>query len=223
MNTLEKIRKIGYNIALENEIFVNYKIEDSNIAYETIDDFIERIKNDFFKFQTLESFDPISYNLFGRAFMYVYGKGAEFAFFSRLGNQIPTISYNFDKAMHGICGENLPDHFLFNINRKSSTMLEMYAQMFNETRGAQEKMTYEGIGFCDCISTILIGAFICGNELGLKVNINDEARKLIYIQEKDSPYDYNSYNQTYKVEDFKIINYSIRNINDNSADDREKQ
>jgi len=214
MNTLEKIRQIGTDKAFENGIFGGQKIEEINVPNGLIDDFVERLKDDLFEFQTLEQFDPTSFNLFGRAFMYVYGKGVEFAFFSRIGNKISTISYDFDKAMQGICGEKLSDHFRFHINRKSSAMLEMYCQMFDLTKGPQEKIISEGFGFPDCVATILTEAFICGKELCLTLDISNEERQIVYVEEQDSSYDYDNYNQKYKVEDFKIVNYSIGKFDD---------
>lgn len=217
MNTIEIIRQIGKDLAFKNEIFGGQKIEDIEVPNSVIDDFIERLKNDLFEFQTLEQFDPTSFNLFCRAFMYVYGKGAEFAFFSRIGSTISTINYDFDKAMQGVCGEKLTNHFRFQINRKSNAMLEMYCQMFALTKGSQEKLISEGFGFPDCIRTILTGAFTCGIELCLTIDVSKEDRHIIYVEELDSPYDYDNYDKIYKVEDFKIINYSIGKFDDISG------
>jgi hypothetical protein len=83
--------------------------------------------------------------------------------------------------MQGICGEKLSNHFRFHINRKSSAILEMYCQMFELTRGPQEKITLEGFGFPDCIKTILTGAFTCGKELGLTIDISDEDRQIAFV------------------------------------------
>jgi hypothetical protein len=47
MNTLEKIRQVGTDIAFENEIFGGSEIEEINVDNRIIDDFIERIKMTF--------------------------------------------------------------------------------------------------------------------------------------------------------------------------------
>ena len=214
MTTLEQIRQTGATIAFENEIFGNKKIEDISLSNEIVEDFIERVKNDLFEFNTLEQFDNTYFNLFSRAFMYVYGKGAEVAFYSRLNNSISKINYEFDKVMQGVCGEKLSDHLRFRVNRKSSAMLDMYFQMFQHTRGSQEKIISENITFGDCISTILNGAFFCGLETCLTTELSKEDRSFNYKAENDKPYDNDTYDQKYKVEDFKIINYTIGNFND---------
>jgi hypothetical protein len=126
MNTIEKIRQIGANIAYENEIFGEHRIDEIPESFEIVDDFIDRVKDDLFEFNTLEQFDNSYFNLFNRAFMYVYGKDAEFALFNRLGFKVSRINYAFDQAMQGICGERLPNHIRFHINKKSSLMLDMY-------------------------------------------------------------------------------------------------
>lgn len=214
MTTLEKIRQTGANIAFENEIFGNKKIEDISLSNEIVEDFIERVINDLFEFNTLEQFDNSYFNLFNRAFMYVYGKGAEVAFYSRLGNSITRINYEFDKVMQGVCGDKLSDNLRFRVNRKSSAMLDMYFKMFQHTRGSQEKIISENITFRDCISTILNGAFFCGIEICLTTELSKEDRLLNYQAENDKAYNNDTYDQKYKVDDFKMINYKIGNFND---------
>ncbi len=209
MSILEKIRETGATIAFENQIFGNEKIDNINISNGIIQDFIDRLIADLLEFNTMEQFDSECYNLFNRAFMYSYGKGAEFALYSRLGNTITKINYEFDKAMQGICGENLPENLRFKINSKSNAMLEMYYQMFQQTKGLQSKMISEKMTFENFISVILNGAFFCGLEICLINKLTEENKVINYKEELDKPYDYDNYNQKYKIEDFKVINYTI--------------
>lgn len=214
MSIIEKIRETGSTIAFENKIFGNEKIDTINLSSIIVQDFIDRLITDLLEFNTMEQFDVEYSNLFNRAFMYSYGKGAEIALYSRLGNTITKINYEFDKAMQGICGENLPEHLQFKINSKSSTMLEMYYQMFQQTKESQDKMISENVSFENCISTILNGAFFCGLEICLTNKLSEEDRAVKYLEEQDKPYDYDNYNQKYKIEDFKVINYSISKFKD---------
>ncbi len=214
MSIIEKIRETGTTIALENQIFGNEKIDTINISNIVIQDFIDRLITDLLEFNTMEQFDAEYSNLFNRAFMYCYGKGAEIALYCRLGNTITKINYEFDKAMQGICAENLPEHLRFKINSKSNAMLEMYYQMFQQTKGSQSKMISENVSFENCISTILNEAFFCGLEICLINKLSEEDKAIKYKEEQDKPYDYDNYNQKYKTEDFKVINYNIGKFTD---------
>ncbi|MBS1652905.1 MAG: hypothetical protein JSU07_12940 [Bacteroidetes bacterium] len=214
MTIIEAIRNTGATIALENQIFSNEKIDTINISNVIVQDFIDRLITDLLEFNTMEQFDVEYSNLFNRAFMYSYGKGAEIALYSRLGNTITKINYEFDKAMQGICGEALPEHLRFKINSKSNAMLEMYYQMFQQTKGSQSKMISENVNFENCISTILNVAFFCGLEICLINRLSEEDKAVKYIEEQDKPYDYDNYNQKYKIEDFRVINYSIGKFKD---------
>jgi hypothetical protein len=146
--------------------------------------------------------------------MYLYGKGAEFTFFTRLGNNISKINYDFDKTMQALCGEKLPDNVRFHINRKSSVMLEMYFKMFEYTKGSQEMMFSEGFNFGDCIMTILSGAFFYGQEVCSTIELSDNDKLVEYQEESDKPYNYDNYDKKYKLEDFKVINYRFGDFNE---------
>lgn len=207
MTTLEQIRQTGAKIAFENEIFGKEHLDNTILPNALAEDFIKRMVTDFFEFNTLEQFDYTHLNLFSRAFMYSYGKGAEIALFTRLGNSVPTINYEFDKAMEGICGEGLSDHLRLCINKKSSTMLDMYLQMFQHTRGSQEKVLSENVSFEDCISTILNGAFFCGFEIGVTTELTEKDTIIKYQENQDTLYNYDSYDQKYKIDDYKMFNY----------------
>ena len=209
MTTLEEIRQTGARIAFENEIFGNKRVEEIILPKENVEDFIKVLQVDLFEFNTLEQFDDSYFNLFNRAFMYAYGKGAEVAFFARLGNLITKINYDFDKAMQGVCGENLSDHLRFCINRKSGVMMDMYFQMFQHTKGSQEKIISEKTSFEDCIIAILSGAFFCGHEICLTTKLSDEDKLIKYHKAIDKLYADDTYDQKYKVDDYKIITYKI--------------
>ena len=143
----------------------------------------------------MEQFSDTS-NLFNRAFMYVFGKGAEFAFFTRIGTPIDRISYNFDKAMHAKCGEQIPEYIrAFKIYKKSSAMLEMYQEMYENTKGSQERIISEGLSFPDCMRTILHGGFFYGKHICLTIELSDQDRLAQYIDEEDKPYDPDNYHE----------------------------
>ncbi len=207
MTTLELIKQTGAGVAFENEIIANKNNQDISIPNGLAEDFILRVKSDLFEFNTLEQFDYTHCNLFNRAFIYVYGKGAEAAFFSKLGNSILKINYEFDKLMKGICGEKLPDHILLCLNKKSSAMIDMYVKMFQLTRGSQEKMISENITFQDCISTILSAAFFYGFEVCLTCEFIEKDKLTKYPEESDVPYNYNTYDQKYKIDDYNFKNF----------------
>jgi hypothetical protein len=204
MNTIEKIRLTGVTVAIATNVLGNPKIEDVNLPNEIIEDFITRVKNDLFEFNYFNQFDARNFNLFARAFIYVYGKGAEFAFHNRIGNSISRIDYNFDSAMQAKCCETLPEHLRFQINNKTNEMLNIYIQMFELTKGTQEIIISEGLNFDDCISTILSGAFYLGKEVCSTLEFIGKDNFVKFDEKHDEPYDYDNYDQNYKLDDFKV-------------------
>jgi len=212
MDTLERIRQAGKAVAIINEFAASPEIDKIALPDDIISDFIERIKNDLFEFSTFEQFDI--YNLFNRAFMYVYGKGAEFAYFTRTGNTISRIDYDFDLAMQAKCGIEIPYHILFHIHRKSSAMLDMYQFMYEQTKGSIERIISEGLDFPKCMTTILSGAFFWGQFLCCRIELTDDDKLVVYTEKDDRPYDYDAYDQRYKEEDFRVINYKIGKFDD---------
>jgi hypothetical protein len=209
MTTLEKIRQTGEKISVASGIIGNKKSMEINVQQQIIDDFIEKLIIDFQEFNTSEQFDCSHLNLFNRAFMYVYGKGAEIAFFSRIGNSIMNITYEFDKAMQGISGEMLPDHFRFCLNRKSGVMLEMYFQMFQHTGDSQGELISEGLNFNHCISTILDVAFSCGVKISSTTELSNEDKQVVYKDRPDKLYDPDTYDQKYSINDYQVVNVNI--------------
>ena len=207
MTTQEQIRQTGANIAFKNEIFGKRHIEKINLSNEVVDDFIKRIVTNFIDFNTREHLDFIYLNLFARAFMYVYGKGAEIALFSRLGNTPTKINYDFDKAMQGVCGERLSDHLRLCLNSKSSAMRNMYFQMFTIRINSYKSTISENESLKECISTILNCAFMCGLEICLTTELTENENLIKYKEESDIPYNFDKYDKKYKIEDFNIHNF----------------
>jgi hypothetical protein len=64
------------------------KIELVKPDSEVVEAFVNKVVTDLFEFDTLEQFDSKYDNLFGRAFIYMFGKGAEYAFCWRTGEPI---------------------------------------------------------------------------------------------------------------------------------------
>jgi hypothetical protein len=215
MNTLDSIRETGTQVAYKYGIYEQPKFEEISLPNDLIEDFIGRVEKDLFKFFTLQQFDTDYFNLFSRAFMYVYGKGAEFAYFTRTGNNISRINYDFDKAMQGVCGEKLPDDVRFRINQKASAMLEMYVQMYEHTRGSQDKIISEGLNFRDCIYTILNGAFFYGTYVCLTVPISGDDNTNHYEEpQNDKPYNNATYNKRYQPQDYRLVNVKFGDFNE---------
>ena len=214
MNTLDEIRVTGVSVAVKNKILGIPKIEEISFSTKIVEDFIERIINDLFEFQTSEQYSD-TYNLFNRAFMYVFGKGAEFAFFTRIEIPINRISYDFDKAMHAKVGEQIPEYIrALKINSRISAMLEMYKEMYHHTKGSQERITSEGLSFPDCMRTILHGGFFYGTHICLTIELSEEDRLAKYIEEVDKPYDPDNYTANYKPEDYRVVNYRFGNLDE---------
>lgn len=204
MNTLDSIRDIGTRVAYENGIFDQPKLEEVTLPNDLIEDFIKRVETDLFEFATLEQFADY-FNLFHRAFMYIYGKGAAFCYFTRIGIIIDRLSYDFDEAMQGICGGHLPVHIRFRVNQKASAILEMYIQMFEHTRAAQDKIIAEGLNFENCIHTMLNGAFFYGTYICMTLPISESDHTRYSEPLDDKPYDYDTYDNNYQPEDYRIV------------------
>ncbi|MFA6335933.1 MAG: hypothetical protein WCX48_10375 [Bacteroidales bacterium] len=206
MDSLNIIRLSGAKVAFDNKILGLPFIESMSAPEDIAKDFIDRIKDDLLKFNTVRQFDHTYFNLFVRAFMYAYGKGAEYAFFIRTGNMVSRIDYDFDKTMHGKCGENLPDSFRFELNAKSSVIIEMYVQMFRAIKDSHEQLISEGLNFEHVISVVLSAAFFWGQAICCTVELSEVDKSIAYQPENDKPYDSKSYTQNYKPEDFQFVN-----------------
>jgi len=210
MNTLEKIRQTGASIALQSGIIGTPRIEDVNLSNKLIEEYIRKVIRDLLEFNTKEGFDPEYFNLFSRAFMYVFGKGLEVTFFARLKKSISFINYDFDKLMKGTCGEYLPEKIKLSAYKYTSNIMDMYIEMFKNVKGAGEKIISEGLTFEECLNTILNGAFYYGKELCLRIPFDKQEKVEIYFLEKDNSYDYDRYEKNkYSLEDFKIVNYTF--------------
>jgi hypothetical protein len=209
MNTLDRIRQTGFAIATSKGVIGQHKEAIIPFVEELVEDFIHRLLDDFFTFNTSEQFDGSYFNLFSRAYMYVYGKGAEYAFFTRLGHDVTRIDYSFDEAMRGVCAHLLPERVRFQFYKTMSAVLDMYVAVFELTRGPQERIISEGLSFPKCMYTILSGAFFCGRERILGMVLTAEDESVTYADREDAPYDYDSYNQSFQLEDFRITNVSF--------------
>lgn len=214
MTIQDEIRLKGITLASEFQILENKKLHEITYSTEIVYEFIERLLDDILEFNTLNQFDLSYQNLCNRAYMYCFGKGAEVAFFDRMGYDMTYISYDFDKLMQGVCGEKLPDALRFKVHQKSSALLEIYTQQFQMTKGSLERMISEGLTFNNLIYTILNGAFFYGVEIALRSELTAEDKLASFQEEIDNPYDYDTYDQRYKLNDYKSVKINFGDFND---------
>lgn len=203
MNTLTLMALKGLVVAKENDI--NTSPEKYKISFDEAitKNFIKGQINDLFEFATLEQF--LSHqNLFARAFMFTYGKAAEFAISHIVNKPLKRIGYDFDNCMRGNGTSNIPSDLLIKINAYSSILLRMYTEMFEVTRENQEKLINEGFNFEDCMVRILNIAFLTGKRVALSHDIDKNAIIDFSSNDYDSKYDYDNYSKKYSEKDYII-------------------
>lgn len=214
MNTLDKIMITGVKIAQKNGLKSLPEKFDMPFYEKQVEDFINKMIDDLFEFNTMEQFDPTYQNLFNRAFMYSYGKGAETAFLYKMAGKIDAIHFNFGECMKGSLSSLIPKHLMFHLGKNSSTMLDMYIAMFETTKIGEEQRHNEGITFGNCIFKILSGGFYWGKRVMQSIEFSEKDFTTPNLTDKDKFYDPDTYEEEYKVSDYKVINYEIRDFDE---------
>lgn len=209
MNSLDRIQLVSIAIAERNGIRRLKKIEVVKPDSEVVEAFVNKVVTDLFEFDTLEQFDSKYDNLFGRAFIYMFGKGAEYAFCLRTGEPIDRIAYNFHDCMQAKCANRLPDDIRSVVCKQMSGMLDMYVAMFEVTKGSQEENVTNGISFHDMMFRTLSGAFFWGKELVETIELNESHFEYEVSEQEDQPYDYDNYSNDYISEHFKIVKFQM--------------
>jgi hypothetical protein len=201
MKTLDAIRLKGFEIAQKHGLISLPELRKIPTSDDIIADFIEIQIEDLSDFLTIMSFSNFE-NLFVRAFMYTYGKGAEFALSHLMNTPLNRIGYNFDECMTGTISNLIPIELKHNVNKYSVVMLEMYSEMFALTKGSQEKIISEGDNFGKAILVILNGAFYFGTRTILSQEIRENLKIDFSVNNEDIKYDYDNYNQNYNESDY---------------------
>lgn len=197
MEIVDKITAKGLLIAQKHGLAALPEKNAIPLCEAIIDDFIRCQIEDLFEFQTLEQFINTE-NLFSRAALYTYGKGAEFALSHCVGQPLERIGYNFDDCMNSSISANIPAILLDQIKQYSAQILEMYNEMYSQNRVSQELLIKEGISFQDCLINILSVVFFMGKKVVLSLEINQKERMDFTNNTIDSKYDYDTYEEIYK-------------------------
>ena len=205
MTTIEQIRFKGIEIAIQKGLIDLEEKVQIPVSNEIIEDFIKILERDLMDFSTSECFSNYE-NLFVRAFLYSYGKGAEYAFSHIINKPLEKIAYDFDECMMGTISKSIPNSLRSQLNKKIEIMIEMYESMFQLTKGSQEKIILEGANFDMCVFTILNGWFYWGSRIVLAIFTNENLNFVFNPETEDKKYDYENYNNNYQESDFRIMN-----------------
>jgi hypothetical protein len=209
MNSLDRIILVSNAIAERNGLKDLKKVELVQPDSELVEAFVNKLVTDLLDFDTLEQFDPHYDNLFARAFIYMFGKGAEYAFCWRTGEPIDQIDYNFHECMQAKCADRLPEDVRLVLYKQMSGMLDMYVAMFEATKGSQEENIANGISFQNMMVRVVSGAFFWGKELIETVELSESHFGHEISEREDVPYDYDNYSNDYVLEHFKIVKFRM--------------
>ena len=196
MEILDKITVKGLLIAQKHGLVELPENKVIPFCEEIIEDFIRRQIADLTEFQSLEQFINTE-NLFSRAALYTYGKGAELALSHYVSKPLERIGYNFHDCMKSTISANIPTVIINQLNQYSLPILEMYSSMYNETRVNQELFINAGISFNDCLFKILNAVFFMGKKVVLSLEMNEIQSMDLTNNTLDVPYDYDSYSENY--------------------------
>jgi hypothetical protein len=201
MITLDLIRLRGIEIANKHDLVKLYEFNIIPFSDEIVADFVETEMYDLFEFQTLTAFENTD-NLFARAFMYNYGKGAEFAFSHLLNNPIERIGYNFDECMTGSISELLPTEIKEFVIENSNIMSEMYSEMMITTKKSMDGLRSDGNNFGNALFVILNAAFYWGTRVVNSQFILEKLEVDFSSNNEDVKFDYDNYDQDYIESDY---------------------
>jgi hypothetical protein len=205
MTTIEQIRFQGIEIATKKGLIDLEEKVQIPISNEMIEDFIKILERDLMDFSASECFSNYE-NLFARAFLYSYGKGAEYAYSHLLNKPLEKIAYDFNECMTGTISKAITNNLRSQLNKKTGIMIEIYESMFQLTKGSQEKIILEGANFDMCVFTILNGGFYWGLRIVLATFTNEDLNSVFKPEVLDKKYDYENYNNNYQESDFRIMN-----------------
>lgn len=198
MDLLETITLKGLAVAKQNGLLDLPEIYQIPFEEEKTKDFIQIQITDLFEFSTLEQF--FSYeNLFLRAFNYSYGKGFEFALSYMIGEPLERIGYNFDECMNGNGLTAVPSKFAEIAKSHDYVLREMFAEMFEVTKGSQSKLIEAGVTFEDCVKKMLNGAFFIGRRIAVSSDLQNCGTVHLNSDMSDIKYDYDNYDQRYDI------------------------
>ena len=202
MSALDKIRLAGFEVAAREGIVGGEKLADVPPASDAVDDLVCRMMDDLNAFNTLAQFDAEGYDLFRRAFLYLFGKGAEYAFFARMDYDLLRFPYRFDEAMRGQGTTKLPAYVRAQLEQKRPGLLAMFAAMEAYIRGSREERSEEGPTFLHCMYTVLSGAFYFGREYMLTLDPQEEDGHFAFDEdEEDVPHDPDAEEHPYALGD----------------------
>lgn len=190
MNALDTIRLAGYQVAAREGIVGGEKLDDVPLASDAVDDLVCRVMDDLFAFNTLTQFDAEGYDLFRRAFLYLFGKGAEYVFFARMEYDMPRLPYHFDEAMRGQMATRVPAYVRAQLEQKRPGLLAMFDAMAASIQGSREERSEAGPTFSQCMYTVLSGSFFFGREFMLTLEPQEEDGNFAFDEdEEDVPHD----------------------------------
>ena len=202
MNTLDKFRLAGFEVAAREGIVGGEKLADVPPASDEVDDLECRVMDNLNEFNTFEQFDGEGYDLFRRAFLYLFGKGAEYAFFARMDYELPRFPYHFDEAMRGQGATKLPEYVRTQLDHKRPGLLAMYEAMATYVRTSRAERSETGPNFNHCMYTVLSGSFYCGREYMLTLEPREEDGNFAFDEsEEDVPYDPDTCEHAYALGD----------------------
>ncbi len=198
MDFLETITLKGLTVAKQNGLLDLPEIYQIPFEEDKTKEFIQIQVTDLFEFSTLEQF--FSYeNLFLRAFNYSYGKGFEFALSYMIGEPLGRIGYDFDECMNGNGLTAVPEKFAKVAKSHDYILREMFAEMFEMTKGSQSKLIEAGVTFEDCVKKMLNGAFFIGRRIAVSSDLENCGAVHLNSNMSDTKYDYDNYDQRYDI------------------------
>ena len=200
MKLLDNIAIKGLIIAQKNGLVNLPEKKEIPFCEEIIEDFLNRLIEDLFDFATITQYIN-NETLFSRAAVYSYGKGAEFALSHLYNSPLERIGYKFDNCMESKISDNFPPNILLEINKHIPVIKEMFQEMFQETKGSQEKYILAGITFGNCVFKMLSGVFFIGKKVGLSCEIENNGSMDFNYNDVNVNWDYDTYDNKYKEDD----------------------
>ena len=203
MNTLDLIRHKGIEIAQKYNLFKLPILKEIPSSDEIVANFIKIEMEDLFSFQTIFQIQN-SQNLFARAYLYNFEKGAEFALSHMQNSPLHRIGYNFEECIKGSISNLIPFKFKDYLNEYSPIMLEMYMNMYDQKKGRLEQLILEGEDLDKPIFVILNSSFYWGTRVMLAQEITQDLVIDYSSNNEDITCDFDDTTKNYEDKDFQI-------------------
>ena len=173
MDILNQIRDFTFQTAFSKGLLFGPKIEEIELPSDITHQFADRIILDFEKLRPITNIDDIRIELL-RGFVYMFDKGVEISYFSRLFKNTE-IEYNFGDLMNGISCDTIPIYIQEKVNSVIAVLADIYNTTFEFIYQNETNLTKNNTETKELMKLLLVGGAFLGVEFCLRIKLQDDS------------------------------------------------